>query len=372
MIYYIRFLKLPKISTVDHARSVVKALITVTSDLGECIYPADLSLWVTLFSPGDDQPAILSTRDFVWKRGMRCLSIEIDQRQIPMATWAARMLVTAHRRAVVDALSSATIPDFVSAWSDSFDSDATQGNSQWVMRRFEPREGIVLNIREDTGESIARHVWDGGIALAACLSSTMLQPLHKNLPESLKPLLHLDQPETLNVIELGSGCGLVGIALASVRPKCRILLTDLADAMNILDYNVSQSRPALDSTIAHMVLDWDDELPSSVAQERYGLIVVSECTYNENSIPALVRMLSALAARSPSALVVVATKVRHFSEAIFFILMSDVGFIEIEQLSIPLSRPQKENSEEMHETVDVHIFRAAQAPDQPVGTPGIG
>lgn len=159
MIYYIRFLKPPKISTVDHARSVVKALITVTSDLGECIYPADLPLWVTLFSPGDDQPAILSTRDFFWKRGMRCLSIEIDQRQIPMATWAARMMVTAHRRAVVDALSSETIPDFVSAWSDSFGSDATQGNSQWVMRRFEPREGIALNIREDTGESIARHVW---------------------------------------------------------------------------------------------------------------------------------------------------------------------------------------------------------------------
>lgn len=200
----------------------------------------------------------------------------------------------------------------------------------------------------------------------------MLQPLHKNLPESLKPLLHLNQPEALNVIELGSGCGLVGIALASVRPKCRILLTDLADATNILDYNVSQSQPALDSTIAHMVLDWDDELPSSVAQERYGLIVVSECTYNENSIPALVRTLSALAARSPSALVVVATKVRHFSEASFFVLMSDVGFIEIEQLGIPLSRPQKENSEEMHETVDVHIFRAAQAPDQPVGTPGVG
>lgn len=199
----------------------------------------------------------------------------------------------------------------------------------------------------------------------------MLQPLHKKVSESLKPLLHLDQPEALNVIELGSGCGLVGIAIASVRPKCRMLLTDLPDAMNILGYNVSQSQPALASTIKHMVLDWDDELPPSITQERYDLLVVSECTYNENSIPALVRTLSALAARSPSALVVVATKVRHFSEAIFFGLMSDVGFVEIEQLSIPLPRPQKENNEQMHERVDVHIFRAAQAPDQPVDTPGI-
>lgn len=76
-----------------------------------------------------------------------------------MVTWSARMVVTAHGRAVVDALSSHTIPDFVSAWSDGFHSDATKGNSQWVMRRFEPTEGIALSIREDTGESIARHVW---------------------------------------------------------------------------------------------------------------------------------------------------------------------------------------------------------------------
>lgn len=201
----------------------------------------------------------------------------------------------------------------------------------------------------------------------------MLQPLHKTIPESLKPLLHLDQPEALNVIELGSGCGLVGIALASVRPRCRILLTDLPDAMNILDYNAARSQPALESKIEHMVLDWDDKLPTSVMQEQYGLIIVSECTYNEDSIPGLVQTLSALAARSPSVLIVVATKVRHFQEAIFFDLMSDVGFIEIEQLSIPLPCPQKENDEKMYETVDVHIFRfgAAQAPDQPVGTPRI-
>ena len=51
------------------------------------------------------------------------------------------------------------IPEFVSAWSDDFDSDVTKGNSQWVMRRFGPTEGVELNIREDTGESIARHVW---------------------------------------------------------------------------------------------------------------------------------------------------------------------------------------------------------------------
>lgn len=165
MVYYIRFLKLPKISTVDHSRavdhsrSVVKALITITSDLGESIYDGDLPLWVSLVAANENDTTALANRDVFWKRGMRCLSIEMDPRHVSTVTWSARMVVTAHRKAVPDALSSETLPDFVSAWSDSFASDATQGNSQWVTRRFEPTEGMVLEIREDIGESIARHTW---------------------------------------------------------------------------------------------------------------------------------------------------------------------------------------------------------------------
>lgn len=159
MVYYIRFLKLPKISIVDHSRTVVRALITITSDLGESICDGDLPLWATLISPDDNKTTTLSRRDFLWKRGMRCLSIEMDHGQSSMVTWSARMVVSAARRATVDALLSETIPEFVSAWSDDFDSDVTKGNSQWVMRRFGPTEGVELNIREDTGESIARHVW---------------------------------------------------------------------------------------------------------------------------------------------------------------------------------------------------------------------
>ncbi len=177
------------------------------------------------------------------------------------------------------------------------------------------------------------------------------------------------QFKALNVIELGSGCGLVGIALASVQPKCHILLTDLPDAMNILDYNISRSRPASGSKIEHMVLDWADKLPAAITLENYDLILVSECTYNEVSIPALVTTLSALAARSPDALIVLATKVRHFSEAVFFDLMSDAGFEELERISIALPDPQKKKDDEILESVDVYCFRGAQMTVQPIGKP---
>lgn len=204
--------------------------------------------------------------------------------------------------------------------------------------------------------------------MAACLSSTILRT---ESPQLLKSLLHIAQFELINVIELGSGCGLVGIALATLRHKCRILLTDLPDAMDILDYNILQSKPALESKIEHMVLDWAEPLPSAITEQQYDLILVSECTYNEISIPALVKTLSALVAQSPTAVVVLATKVRHFSERVFFDMMSDTGFVQLEQRSIELPDPQKKKNEQSMEMVDVYSFRRTQMMGQPTSKPEI-
>lgn len=202
--------------------------------------------------------------------------------------------------------------------------------------------------------------------MAACLSSTILGT---ESPQSLKSLLHIAQFELINVIELGSGCGLVGIALATLRHKCHILLTDLPDAMDILDYNISRSKPALESKIEHRVLDWSEPLPATITEQQYDLILVSECIYNENSIPALGKTLSALAAQSPAAIVVLATKIRHFSERVFFDIMSDAGFVELEQRSIELPDPHKKKTEQRLEMVDVYCFRSTQVTGQPTSRP---
>lgn len=204
--------------------------------------------------------------------------------------------------------------------------------------------------------------------MAACLSSTILGT---ESPQLLKSLLHIAQFELINVIELGSGCGLVGIALATLRHKCHILLTDLPDAMDILEYNILRSKPASESKIEHMVLDWAEPLAAAVTEQQYDLILVSECTYNEISIPALVKTLSALAKQSPAAVVVLATKVRHVSERVFFDMISEAGFVELEQRSIELPDPQKTKNEKNMEIVDVYCFRSTQVTGQPTSKPEI-
>jgi hypothetical protein len=130
----------------------------------------------------------------------------------------------------------------------------------------------------------------------------------------------------ISVVELGSGCGIVGIALAQLLPRCSVVLTDLEEAQDIASRNARIAKPAAGSTIRFAVLDWDEELSNGLRDQEYDLIIVSDCTYNADSLPALVQTLWALTEHSPNATVFVGLKRRHESEEVFFSLMTDAGF----------------------------------------------
>jgi len=74
-----------------------------------------------------------------------------------------------------------------------------------------------------------------------------------------------------------------------------------------------------------------------------------------NSSPAFVQTISRLAMASPNAVVVVAMKMRHASEEVFFELMSEAGFATAESTPFPLPGDEEEGEE----TVYVHIYRHA-------------
>ena len=157
------------------------------------------------------------------------------------------------------------------------------------------------------------------------------------------------------MLELGSGCGIVGKALASIRPDCHVILSDLLDAMELIQVNLADSQLASGSRLSSMILDWSQDLPASITAERFDLILVCDCTYNTDSIPALVTTLSALIARLPAAMIVVANKIRHDSELSFFDQMADAGLFEAEQLTMPV-RGDSRTAEEGSQSIDIHIY----------------
>lgn len=149
-------------------------------------------------------------------------------------------------------------------------------------------------------------------------------PSHHQLLSTQRNLSQRSKP--LQVVELGAGCGIVGIALASLLPHCSVLLTDLPDVKEIVTRNINVARPAGKSTIEYRPLDWDEPLPEDLCSGPIDLILVSDCTYNADSLPALVSVLDRLVRRSSDTIILVALKRRHDSETVFFDLMRSASF----------------------------------------------
>lgn len=160
------------------------------------------------------------------------------------------------------------------------------------------------------------------------------------------------------VLELGSGCGIVGLEIAQLCPQSDVFLTDLPEAMEILNFNVREVTGSISniSNIATAILDWDDTVPMLIQKAEYDLVIISDCTYNSDSIPALVKTLAAVVDASPTASVVVSMKVRHDSEAIFFDLIGAAGFVKAEHCAITLPDRQRAEGDEALETVDIYVF----------------
>ena len=196
---------------------------------------------------------------------------------------------------------------------------------------------------------------DAGIALTAYLSTLMLQPRPTS---DLAKLLQRSTPRGPRILELGSGCGIVGSQVANLCSASDVLSTDLPDAMDILNHNVERATfVSSRGKLATAVLDWDEPLPDRVGKQRFDLVIVSDCTYNPDSIPALVKTLSAVAENSLDALIVVSLKVRHDSEAIFFDLMACSDFVEAEHTAIPLPDRHRSETGQDLEAVEVYVYR---------------
>ena len=188
---------------------------------------------------------------------------------------------------------------------------------------------------------------DSGVAL-----SVYLCDIANNNASSRSPFTEQLRSKTmLQVLELGCGCGIVGIVLAHIRQNCRVILTDLQDASELANKNADAAVIPSSSSLGFHALDWGKEFTGFPSENHLDAILVSDCTYNPDSSPELVRTITSLAFQSPGMFIIVAMKVRHAAELIFFDLMRSAGFVEQHHHSIAL--PGSELSED---TVSIYFF----------------
>ncbi|RPA92163.1 hypothetical protein L873DRAFT_1831204 [Choiromyces venosus 120613-1] len=272
---YIRFLKTPRFVYTNGKRSgTVLALVTITSDLGESFLFQDVALTVKLLDSKSWTSLPLSVTRYSWKAGMRALKIELDLviKQTEMFHRTVVLSVSSEKTTADDLSQSGAASSLVlSAYSSPFGLSGGLEAEGYVERRLTIGREKALLIWEETRESIARHIWDGGLALTAYLAQNIPTSESdikgKNL-DVLDKILGL--PESLEVLELGSGCGIVGLALASLYENCHVTLTDLPLAEDIIVKNLEYS--GLQGNIDFKPLDWDQNIPENLTAKPIGLI----------------------------------------------------------------------------------------------------
>ena len=146
------------------------------------------------------------------------------------------------------------------------------------------------------------------------------------------------------------GLPILMIPLASILPGTKCLLTDLPEAIELLDHNISNTG-LTSSRVDCAVLDWEKTLSEPIKAMRFDLIIISDCTYNCDTVPSLVNTLLSLLAISPSAIVLVSMKTRHDSEAIFFDLVSSRRLTQLHYASVRM--PGYDGS-----LIDVYLYKS--------------
>lgn len=196
---------------------------------------------------------------------------------------------------------------------------------------------------------------DAGLVLAFYLSQ--VHHINDQVALICREIFTQKAKTDIHVLELGSGVGLVGITIAQMIPCCKVLLTDLLEAQEVIQTNIAHSRQAPGSNSSFHVLNWGADLKQSIKDISYDLIMFSDCTYNPSSGPKLIKTLTNLLSISPKAVVLVAMKKRHQSENVFFTLMAAAGFFQVAQTSVPIPNRGGVQSELASANIDIYIYK---------------
>jgi len=160
---YIRFLKNPRfVYSKDRRSGVVSALVTIASDLGDSFFFQDVALVVKLLDGKSWTSLPLSVTRHAWKAGMRTLKIELDFviEQKEMFHRTVVLSVSSEQTAADDLSQSGAVgPLVLSAYSSPFELSSSTEAEGYVERRLTIGQEKVLSVWEETGESIARHIW---------------------------------------------------------------------------------------------------------------------------------------------------------------------------------------------------------------------
>lgn len=155
MVYYVRFLRPPVVSELDKKFVSIRSVITVTTDLGDISLPSNVELIAKLVD-ADNADEVLETTCCQWRGGKRTVDVFFTLKKNNLID-SLRVHVTTQK--TQEALASYKLPNIFDVWSAKFKSTDVGKAESTVERQFRLSSNISIRIWEETGNTIARHIW---------------------------------------------------------------------------------------------------------------------------------------------------------------------------------------------------------------------
>lgn len=155
MVHYIRFLRTPQVSDVSRRSLDISAVAAVTTDLGDAYLSQEITL-IARIVDATRNGEILGSAEFPWKAGSRAVKINVPCGSKIQGRLICLQLTT---RDTISVCSSHDIPAVVDVWSSPFHIKPRAKAEILVERRLHLSGKSIARIWEETGDSIARHIW---------------------------------------------------------------------------------------------------------------------------------------------------------------------------------------------------------------------
>lgn len=162
--FYVRFLKRPS-RTSEHGRTTILALITLTTDLGDDFCDEDTLLQASLYSDDSGPTSPFYSETLTWKARSRSRPVQIVCQRRPTASRIGLHVGPAQGPEAPHAVvhgAGLILPQRVIAGQTivyQAGDGAGTASARYVERRLPLSDGYCLRVSEDSGESIARHIW---------------------------------------------------------------------------------------------------------------------------------------------------------------------------------------------------------------------
>ncbi|CAN7091371.1 protein N-lysine methyltransferase METTL21A [Brassica rapa] len=207
--------------------------------------------------------------------------------------------------------------------------------------------GTQLSIQQDNATMhVGTSVWPCSLVLAKF--AERWSTVEDSSPPSPNPYAELLDFRGRRAVELGTGCGVAGMAF-HLLGLTEIVLTDMVQVMPALKHNLKRNKAALGKYLKTSVVCWNNRDQISALNPPFDLVIAADVVYIEESVGHLVTAMESLMKEDGA--VLLGYQVRSPEADKLFWELCGVVF-EIEKVPHEHLHP-----EYAYEEADVYIFR---------------